>query len=140
MGEALPTASPRSVFLYRPTECYFLVEIILQIIAPYNREISSCHLSPFRPYFSTLADQRLIAAHRLRFSIQRYLFPLTPVLHLSKLCVYINYVYSGVPWCCFPSTVSMRTSCYEVGQTIGAPQRIPWRETSRFRMFQRRRG
>lgn len=39
--------------------------------------------------------------------------------------------------CCFPSTVSMRTSCYEVGQTIGAPQRIPWRETSRFRMFHR---
>lgn len=101
------------IFLYNPS-----IEIILQIIIimtsylllihpPISLAIlfqylssfifSLSHLSVIYTYYVLTQCSQSYSV--FAFPLSATYFPLSVSLHLSKLCVYINYVYSTVPRC-----------------------------------------
>jgi len=104
-----PTRAPsfNTPNLLNTQQFYLPIFIFLH---PFSTSFSLCTLlTQCSPYYSIFA-----------FLLNAIYFPLSRARgpsHLSKLCIYINYVYSTMPRCArlLPSTMSMRTSYYEMG-------------------------
>lgn len=89
----------------------------------------------FFPCFSVIYTYHgltLATLFGIRFSIERYLF-LSVALSPSKLCIYINYVYSSVPWCArlLPVYRVNADLLLRNGIDHWRAQQIPWRERCR---------